>query len=562
MLPGPPLSGTGRSSELRAQLQALVSYSASLSDTWKIAAEFWTEHHASLRWRYFFLDALESRGADIPESLAAILAHGMAAMNTQKAVWNSKRVFDSGRPISLIRCELAGSVQAWRGPYRGSQSIAAASWLPFVSTPPSPGYVSEVSALSTASAAVAVEHFGQVFRGASVTVAVGASRIEPKLTAGQAGYIAGLSDVANRGPGTPGYSPALPVTLSWATWEDAASNAASSQLYAGWHIESDVTDGVTLGRQVAASTVSYTHQLLTGGAAAVRYLSNDDFRQGTLILDTPGIYRLVEDITFEPNPPTSTQDAYSSFGPTPSQFASQGGRYSDQNYALGFFAAVSIVASDVTLDLNGFTLQQGVGHALFQRFFALIELNNQPFMAGQGPHDFGNIVAASRVEIKNGILGLSAHHSIHGNGNSDIIIRDIEFVDFELSAISLNGVEGLLVERCSATNRKDIPVIGTFSNARFIRPYVDYLVSSASLTKIRVNSREYTPQQIQTSLRNAMNNVYDDVVVKQLGYISQATHPDEYRLFHNPRGLFDGCPFLIIRQRLCDLGGPTRPSGQ
>ena len=53
-------------------------------------------------------------------------------------------------------------------------------------------------------------------------------------------------------------------------------------------------------------------------------------------------------------------------------------------YQLGFFAAITVETSDVTLDMNGKSLQQSDEHALMQRFFSLIELGNSPFLAGEG----------------------------------------------------------------------------------------------------------------------------------------------------------------------------------
>ena len=58
-------------------------------------------------------------------------------------------------------------------------------------------------------------------------------------------------------------------------------------------------------------------------------------------------------------------------------------------YGIGFFATISVIASDVVINLNGHTLEQSEEHALLQRFHSLIELGSQPFIHGQGPHDFG-----------------------------------------------------------------------------------------------------------------------------------------------------------------------------
>lgn len=62
---------------------------------------------------------------------------------------------------------------------------------------------------------------------------------------------------------------------------------------------------------------------------------------------------------------------------------------------------------------------------------------------------------------------------IHGNDNNNVIIQNIHFVDFEVAAVSLNNVRSLIIEDCNIErNRQDIPVLGMFSAARFIR-YVE-----------------------------------------------------------------------------------------
>ena len=59
---------------------------------------------------------------------------------------------------------------------------------------------------------------------------------------------------------------------------------------------------------------------------------------------------------------------------------------------------------------------------------------------------------------------------IHGNENTNVLIANVEFHDFEVAAVSLNNVNGLEISDCNvARNRHDVPVVGLFSAARFIR---------------------------------------------------------------------------------------------
>lgn len=285
-------------------------------------------------------------------------------------------------------------------------------------------------------------------------------------------------------------------------------------------------------------------------------LVQSDFDSGTYIISRPGRYRLAEDISFNPNSAAALGvDAYSAGMPLAGQ------PYDADAYRLGFFAAIAIETSDVELDLNGHRLEQSAEHALLQRFFALIELADQPFISGQGPNNFGACVqSARRVTISNGVLGRSSHHGIHGNGNAEIEVRDVEFVDYEVAAIALNGVNGLRVLRCTASNRKDVPVLGTFSAAMFIKRYVDFLVDSSSNVTLELPDGSLSAVDVRDALRDSINAVHADVL--QHGYISIAAHPSEYALYHNPLGLLDGNSYSFLTHQLgvAVNGFPTVPS--
>jgi len=188
-----------------------------------------------------------------------------------------------------------------------------------------------------------------------------------------------------------------------------------------------------------------------------------DFDYGTYIIDRPGKYRLCEDITFDPNPPRSGQHVSEAFQPDYSV-------YDTKAYGLGFFAAISIVADGVDIYLDGHTLEQSKGHALIQRFYANIELGSSPFIEDAGPADFGEFKNAKNVRILGpGIIGRASHHGIHGNDNVNVEVVGVTFDDFEVAAVSLNNVDGLLIEDCNIPkNRRDVPVVGIFSAAHFI----------------------------------------------------------------------------------------------
>lgn len=352
-------------------------------------------------------------------------------------------------------------------------------------------------------------------------------------------------------------------------------------------------------------------------------LTNEDFKFGTYIIDRPGNYRLGEDISFNPNSPetltdaldssmipqevarqlglVSPVDAYSSSFPLFTQFkferslgesyrklgGSQGGgkkgkrknkrftpggpldaRYDPAGFGLGFFAAIVIQADDVVLDLAGYTIEQSAEHALLQRFFAVIELAEQPFIPNQGPADFGDrIESASNVLIKNGTIGRSAHHGIHGNNNKNIQIVDVDFEGYEVAAVALNGVKGLYINNSNAENRKDVPILGTFSSAQFIKTYINELARNNSQTTLRVDGERLNVDQVKNALVNAINNVHEDIILDQhmlngRAVIDENEHPDEYALFHNKHGVVDGnsYSFLVNPLGVAVNGFPLKPN--
>ena len=333
----------------------------------------------------------------------------------------------------------------------------------------------------------------------------------------------------------------------------------------------------------------------------VTVLTNDDFKYGTYIIDKPGRYKLGEDISFNPNSPatlteaidkgiippeiaarlglSSPVDAFRSSFPLFTQlvpggvesFSPSAGplvpQYDPSGFGLGFFAAIVIQADNVVLDLAGHTLEQSEEHALLQRFFALIELAEQPFIPNQGPADFGSsIISAKNVVIKNGTLGRSSHHGIHGNGNKHIKIINVDFVDYEVGAVALNGVNGLVIRNSNAENRKDVPVVGTYSSAQFIKTYVAELLRKGSTTELNVNGETLNVTRIINDLAAAVNNVHEDLIIDRnivdgRPTIDAQQHPEEFALFHNKHGIVDGnsYSFLVNQLGIAVNGFPTQP---
>ena len=215
------------------------------------------------------------------------------------------------------------------------------------------------------------------------------------------------------------------------------------------------------------------------------YLSNKDFQKGTYRITKPGIYILSENIIFNPNPDNDHM-------PTAEQL--KNGDYG-QAYHLGFFAAITIENREgVILDLNNYTIKQDPRHYIEQRFYANIELAIAPFIKDQGPGNFGlGEPCANNVLIRNGILGFSSHHGIHGNKMSNIILQNILIKDFDVAGIALNGGTNIILDSINVQDSNQIvPLSATYSQARFSKQFLTNLKDIASIKTITFKDQTIT----------------------------------------------------------------------
>jgi hypothetical protein len=116
--------------------------------------------------------------------------------------------------------------------------MAGRDWQPYqpatMPTPPFPDYVSGHSAFSAAAAAILMRFTASDVFGMAVTLPAGSSQLEPGLT------------------------PKADVTLSWATFTDAADEAGLSRRLGGIHFRRADLAGRELGRKVAAEVWTKT----------------------------------------------------------------------------------------------------------------------------------------------------------------------------------------------------------------------------------------------------------------------------------------------------------------
>ena len=237
-------------------------------------------------------------------------------------------------------------------------------------------------------------------------------------------------------------------------------------------------------------------------------LRQSDFVNGTVRITKPGYYKLAENIVFHPN-------ADNDFQPKPEQMAS--GLYPEHPgpFQLGFFAAITIECDNVILDLNNKSITQSREHYLKQRFYAHIELANAPFIKNQGPSagiSDPYYKSSNNVLVMNGTLGLSSHHGIHSNLNSQIILYNLNITNFQVAGISLNGLSNSVISRVHIHGiNKNVPVLTSFSQALFLLPFLQQVPSDTSLTitgipKMHVDILSELEQEINETTSQFLSN--------------------------------------------------------
>ena len=247
-----------------------------------------------------------------------------------------------------------------------------------------------------------------------------------------------------------------------------------------------------------------------------------DFVNGPYIINKPGYYRLCQDIVFSPNKRSDGK-------PTKEWLNNLEEKYR-QAYALGFFAMFVIQSDNVILDLNNHSIRQSELFFHQQTFYSHIELASTPFIMGQGPASFGDHEkVASNVIIKNGCLGKSSHHGIHGPGYSkNIILDNLTFEQFAVGAIHLNGAHNVYMNNIDIDNKNmQIKFNSLLSQAQFIMSFLDQVDNTE---RIFLGGKLKTVVEVTTALKDEIKLVYDSLKSSDVKY------PDN-GIFHNEGGL-------------------------
>ncbi|KAH8056977.1 hypothetical protein JL722_7202 [Aureococcus anophagefferens] len=117
----------------------------------------------------------------------------------------------------------------------------------------------------------------------------------------------------------------------------------------------------------------------------------------------------------------------------------------DRGFWLGFFAAISVAADDVVVDLNGHEIRSSREFLLRQRFFSIIELADKPFKANSGPPQsaiYGVLFHKTNVAIHEFAACSAADVEDHENDPLD----GVELIDVEIKELKLAAEEIVAVK--------------------------------------------------------------------------------------------------------------------
>ena len=262
--PPPPLYGTPK---LKEEVDEVIHYNATLTPEQKALVEFMRDGPQSTgqsgHWLRFAQAVSRRDSHDLDRDVKVFFSVAAACFDAFIAAWEAKRFYDSSRPYTLVRHLYAGKkVRGWLGPGKGVGEVAAESWMPYSPrsfvTPPFPGYVSGHSTVSAAGARTL-----ELFTGSDVYDEE-ESRRAGDLTENGASHALMMSV---DGRSSDAGQASCDVTLRLPTFSKTAELAGISRVMGGYHIQSDNTEGLKLGRKVADTTWTRLGELFSGKPA-------------------------------------------------------------------------------------------------------------------------------------------------------------------------------------------------------------------------------------------------------------------------------------------------------
>jgi hypothetical protein len=231
--PGPPPTIKSNREQLKKEVDQVLAYNANLTDEQKAIVEFMRDGPRSTgqsgHWLRFAQDVSRRDKNTLDQDVKLYFAVANVAFDAFIACWETKRFYDSARPLGLVRYFYAGQqVKGWAGPDGGVKEMPAEEWHPYSPpvfvTPPFPGYTSGHATVSGACAKIL-----ELFTGSDK---YGAKEVR----------VAGVLTEKNKGK---------EVTLDLPTFSATAEMAALSRAMGGYHIPTDNDVGLKMGREIA-----------------------------------------------------------------------------------------------------------------------------------------------------------------------------------------------------------------------------------------------------------------------------------------------------------------------
>ena len=213
------------------QAEQIIQLSSQLDDTTKSIAEYWSDGPGSVtppgHWNLIaqFISKRDNHSIDQDIKMFFILNN--ALLDASIVVWDCKRLYDSPRPVSVIRSIFKNQkILAWAGPNQGIMEIDGKQWQSYIPTPPFPEHISGHSTFSHAAAEVLKRFTKSDNYNYDTIIKKGSSTIEPEKT------------------------PSKNIHLKWKTFTEAADEAGLSRRFGGIHFKLGDKYGRKLGRLI------------------------------------------------------------------------------------------------------------------------------------------------------------------------------------------------------------------------------------------------------------------------------------------------------------------------
>jgi hypothetical protein len=243
------------------EIAEVVAITASLTDLEKVTAEFWAGGPYTVSppgmcmwlWKAYMRAFLHGNTTFIYSG------HDLALhlFETGRIVWGLKKQYEQARPIQEIRRAFRGQTLT---KYDGTPLIGE-SWVPYQEsnfvTPPFPDFPSGHSAFSQSFANVMTSWFGPSIQNKAPYSYPDLALLSPAFKAAQTLNYGSFVFPAGASLIQPGVVPAVPIILTWPTWQALANSAGLSRKYGGIHATSAHTSSQAVANRLHAILQSH-----------------------------------------------------------------------------------------------------------------------------------------------------------------------------------------------------------------------------------------------------------------------------------------------------------------